>query len=158
MIVVLSKWPMVYPLPDQKAEQIVKLLVEDVVPFFGVEFGEIKVHQSRVATCPPAFPAGYYWYGANRHSPGRPPKWTRKLLEKGPELEEDTVEEDPDKSEENEPTSKEPDDGETGEVLPEPGEPDSTHATAVSEDLPRKVQSSKYPLRQCTKAPNYWRC
>ena len=32
----LSKWPMVYPMPDQKAERIVKLLVEEIVPFFGV--------------------------------------------------------------------------------------------------------------------------
>ena len=32
----LSKWPMVYPVPDQKTERIVKLLVNEVVPFFGV--------------------------------------------------------------------------------------------------------------------------
>ena len=32
----LSKWPMVFPIPDQKAERIVKLLVEELVPFFGV--------------------------------------------------------------------------------------------------------------------------
>ena len=31
-----SKWPMVYPVPDQKTERIVKLLVNEVVPFFGV--------------------------------------------------------------------------------------------------------------------------
>ena len=31
------KWPMVYPLPDQKTERIVKMLVEEVIiPFFGV--------------------------------------------------------------------------------------------------------------------------
>ena len=32
----LSKWPMVFPIPDQKAERTVKLLVEELVPFFGV--------------------------------------------------------------------------------------------------------------------------
>ena len=31
-----TKWPMVYPLPDQKTECIVKTLVEEVIPFFGV--------------------------------------------------------------------------------------------------------------------------
>ena len=32
----LSKWPMVFPVPDQKAVRIVKLLVEEVIPMFGV--------------------------------------------------------------------------------------------------------------------------
>ena len=32
----LTKWPLVYPIPDQKAVRIVKLLVEEVIPFFGV--------------------------------------------------------------------------------------------------------------------------
>ena len=32
----LSKWPFVFPVPDQKAERIVRLLVEEVVPVFGV--------------------------------------------------------------------------------------------------------------------------
>ena len=32
----LSKWPLVFPVPDQKAERIARLLVEEVVPFFGV--------------------------------------------------------------------------------------------------------------------------
>ena len=31
-----SKWPMVYPVPDQKAERLVKLLAEEVIPFCGV--------------------------------------------------------------------------------------------------------------------------
>ena len=30
----------------------------------------IQVHQSRVCLCPPAFPAGYYWYGNKRKGPG----------------------------------------------------------------------------------------
>ena len=36
---------------------------------------------SRVTPCPSTFPAGYYWYGTRRHSPGRPPKWVQKLLD-----------------------------------------------------------------------------
>ena len=32
----LSKWPMVFPVADQKATTLVKLLVEEVIPFMGV--------------------------------------------------------------------------------------------------------------------------
>ena len=32
----LSKFPLVFPIPDQKTERIAKLLVEQVIPFFGV--------------------------------------------------------------------------------------------------------------------------
>lgn len=31
-----TKWPMVFPVPDQKSERIVRLLCEEIVPFFGV--------------------------------------------------------------------------------------------------------------------------
>ena len=31
-----SKWPMVYPVPDQKTQRLVKLLTEEVIPFCGV--------------------------------------------------------------------------------------------------------------------------
>ena len=31
-----TKWPMVYPIPDQKSECIVKLVVEEIILFFGV--------------------------------------------------------------------------------------------------------------------------
>lgn len=30
------KWPMVYAMPDQKTEHIVKILVDEIVPFCGV--------------------------------------------------------------------------------------------------------------------------
>ena len=40
----------------------------------------IKVHQNQVQICPFNFPAGYYWYGKKRASPGRPPKWVEQLL------------------------------------------------------------------------------
>ena len=32
----LTKWPMVYAIPDQKAHRIARLLVEEIIPFFGV--------------------------------------------------------------------------------------------------------------------------
>ena len=32
----LSKWLMAFPIPDQKTERIIKLLVEELVPSFGV--------------------------------------------------------------------------------------------------------------------------
>ena len=32
----LSKWPLVFPVPDQKAIRLARLLVEEVVPMFGV--------------------------------------------------------------------------------------------------------------------------
>ena len=32
----LSKWPLVYAMPDQKTSRIVKILVDEVVPVFGV--------------------------------------------------------------------------------------------------------------------------
>ena len=32
----LTKWPMVYPVPDQKAERLARLLCEEIVPMFGV--------------------------------------------------------------------------------------------------------------------------
>ena len=31
-----TKWPIVFPAPDQKAECIARLLVEEIVPIFGV--------------------------------------------------------------------------------------------------------------------------
>ena len=30
--------------------------------------------------CPPEFPAGFYWYGARRCGPGRPPKWINQMM------------------------------------------------------------------------------
>ena len=32
----LPKWPMVFPVADQKALKLVKLLVEQVIPFMGI--------------------------------------------------------------------------------------------------------------------------
>ena len=49
-----------------------------VVKVYAPQDGQIQVHQSR---CPPELPAGFYWYGSRRSSPGRPPKWVDKLLQ-----------------------------------------------------------------------------
>ena len=32
----LTKWPMVFAMPDQKSKHIARVLVEEVVPFFSV--------------------------------------------------------------------------------------------------------------------------
>ena len=32
----LTKWSMVYPIPDQKSQRIAKILVNEIIPFFGV--------------------------------------------------------------------------------------------------------------------------
>ena len=38
------------------------------------------VHQLRVCPSPDQLQAGFYWYGARRHSPGRVPNWLQRLL------------------------------------------------------------------------------
>ena len=40
----------------------------------------IQVYQLRVKPCPHNFPAGFYWYGTKRKSPGRPPRWVETIL------------------------------------------------------------------------------
>ena len=32
----LTKWPMVYPIPDQKSQRIAKIIVNEIILFFGV--------------------------------------------------------------------------------------------------------------------------
>ena len=55
-----------------------------VVKIYAPQDGQIQVHQSRVVRCPPELPAGFYWYGSRRSSPGRPPRWVDKLLQGAP--------------------------------------------------------------------------
>ena len=43
---------------------------------------QIRVHLHQVTRCPPAFPAGCYWYGGRRNGPGRPPEWIDNLVNK----------------------------------------------------------------------------
>ena len=40
----------------------------------------IRIHLSRVKVCPAHFPAGFYWYGSKRRSPGRAPKWVAEMM------------------------------------------------------------------------------
>ena len=54
-----------------------------VVKVYRPQDTAIRVHLSCVAPCPSELPPGFYWYGAKRHSPGRPPKWVDNLLAKG---------------------------------------------------------------------------
>ena len=51
-----------------------------VVPVYFPEKGSIQVHQTRVCPCPSKLPAGFYWYGGNRRSPGKVPKWLHQVL------------------------------------------------------------------------------
>ena len=52
-----------------------------VVKVYRPQDRPICVHQARVTPCPDAFPAGYFWYGDCRSSPGRPPRWVDRLLQ-----------------------------------------------------------------------------
>ena len=50
-----------------------------VVKVYLPQDGQIQVHQTRVTPSPEDIPAGYYWYGRKKHSPGRPPQWVTAL-------------------------------------------------------------------------------
>ena len=52
-----------------------------VVKIYFPQDGSIRIHQTRVTPCPDDFPAGYYWYGQRRHSPGQPPQWLETLAD-----------------------------------------------------------------------------
>ena len=39
-----SKWPLVFPVPDQKSERIVKLLADEIIPFCGVPEALLSDH------------------------------------------------------------------------------------------------------------------
>ena len=41
--------------------------------------GQIQVHKQRITRCPSELLAGYYWYGAKKHSTGGAPKWVSEL-------------------------------------------------------------------------------
>ena len=54
------------------AKQDPNLIVSKV---YFPEDPSFQVHQVRVCPSPAMFPAGFYWYGARRQSPGRTPSW-----------------------------------------------------------------------------------
>ena len=62
-----------------------------VIPVHFPESGAIQIHQSRVCSCPPKRPTGFYWYGGQKLSRGGAPKWLEKLLSCGPTQLEDEI-------------------------------------------------------------------
>ena len=111
-----------------------------VTKVYHPQEGNIQVHQSRVNPCPPGFPAGYYWYGARRHSPGRPPKWIKQLLEEAPTpecIQEDCVDADPVDSLVDPESEHCRPEGDTASHTEDPlSEEESDHDQAVEDILP----------------------
>lgn len=91
----------------------------------------LRVHQERVCFCPSELPAGFFWYGRRRHSPGRPPRWVQLLMERGtPESDESVG--DPDYA----PAESTSDPGDTNRSDVSVGDPDQTPAESHSEPGP----------------------
>ena len=105
---------------------------------YFTEDGQIQVHQSRVKSCPPHFPHGFYWYGGRRRKPGRPPKWVAQVLDEQLEPEEER----PESSQlEEEQFLDAPED----EELPSDEVPETKSDSTCEE---KKAQPpSRYPLR-----------
>ena len=45
------KWPMVYTAPDQKATKLAKILVNEIVPMFGVPKALLSDHGTNLLSC-----------------------------------------------------------------------------------------------------------
>ena len=90
----LTKWPLIFLMPDQKIERIVHSDITAVKVYYPKE-GTIQIHMNRVVKCPLRFPPGYCWYGNKRRGPGRPHKWIDKLVKKSttPEVSDDSDDE-----------------------------------------------------------------
>ena len=54
-----------------------------VMKVFFPDDGLIQVHRTRVCPCPEQLPARFYWYGGNRKSAGKVPRWVERLLSQG---------------------------------------------------------------------------
>ena len=65
-----------------------------VTKVYRPQDNQIQIHQERVTPWPSDIASGYYWYGRQNHSPGRPPKWIEGLGDT-------TVTEEADEGEEN---------------------------------------------------------
>ena len=65
-----------------------------VTKVYRPQDNQIQIHQERVTPWPSDIASGYYWYGRQNHSPGRPPKWIEGLGDR-------TVTEEADEGEEN---------------------------------------------------------
>jgi len=117
--------------------------------------GEIQVHQTRISPCPPHFPAGYFWYGSRRHSPGRPPKWVQNLLQSSAELVEPDVESSPEESDQEDDSSTQDDSvTETNLAESDPESDTDSNAGVETPELPERTSGGRYSLRHRTKAPD----
>ena len=117
--------------------------------------GQIQVHQTRVTPCPEDIPAGYYWYGRKKHSPGRPPQWVTALEDVTAP---DGIEENPEKrnTQEQLPTPSENSSPDAESDAEEPSDaPDSAESDedAAEEPESSRVQTGRYTLRKRVKPP-----
>lgn len=62
-----------------------------IVKVYAPQDRQIQVHQSHVSPCPSQFPSGFFWYGNQRASPGRPPRWVDQLLQDPVSTQDDEV-------------------------------------------------------------------
>ena len=108
--------------------------------------GAIQVHQSRVCPCPSEFPAGYFWYGSKRRGPGRPPKWTEALMQRG-QLTGECFAEADDSTEEADAQAESSD---------EPTESAGLEADTCTacDEMPPPRTSGRYSLRRQVQAPD----
>lgn len=116
-----------------------------VVKIYFPQDGSIRIHQTRVTPCPDDFPAGYYWYGRRRHSPGRPPQWLETLAD---------VITDDDNGHSNAVAAQEPTvstRSDTEDVTESESEPDDEDATPQPES--DRTHSSRYTFRNRVKPP-----
>ncbi len=107
----------------------------------------------RVCFCPPAFPLGYYWYGANRHSEGTLPRWIENLIKTTIASVDEVA-----------PITKEPEDSDSECEFPDSQEPESAsdvlntdlHLPDLFEpDRPlQRNEKTKYPLRKRITKPS----
>ena len=117
--------------------------------------GEIQVHQTRISPCPPHFPAGYFWYGSRRHSPGRPPKWVQNLLQSSEELVEPDMESSPEESDQEDNSSTQDNSvTETNLAESDPESDTDSNAGVETPELPERTSGGRYSLRHRTKAPD----
>ena len=65
---------------ETKTGEAVVWSLSGVSKVYFPEDSYITVHQLRVCPGPKALPAGFYWYGRKRRSPGRTPNWLQRML------------------------------------------------------------------------------
>jgi len=119
-----------------------------VVKIYFPQDEQIQIHQTRVIPCPADFPAGYYWYGRKRHSPGRPAQWLETLA--------DVLETDDtnhlgakESQEQSELESGAESEAESEAISDE----EATHTHTVPEPESNRAQSNRYTLRSRVKPP-----